>query len=140
MGGSESCRGPLVVVRTCPLCRRLADREAMERNDLAAALADAYPLNPGHTLIVPMRHEADYFALSPDEQAALWELARIVRERLDRESHPDAYNLGVNVGRDAGQTVFHVHLHVIPRFRGDVPDPRGGVRWVVPDRARYWER
>ena len=125
---------------TCPFRRRLTDDEALERNDLAAALADAFPLNPGHTLIVPLRHEADYFALSPDEQAALWELARAARERLDRELHPDAYNLGVNVGRDAGQTVFHVHLHLIPRFHGDVPDPRGGVRWVIPERARYWDR
>jgi diadenosine tetraphosphate (Ap4A) HIT family hydrolase len=125
---------------TCPLCRRLADGEALEQNDLAAALADGYPLNPGHTLIVPTRHQADYFALSPAEQAALWELAAAVRERLDRDVHPDGYNLGLNVGRDAGQTVFHVHLHLIPRFHGDVPDPRGGVRWIIPERARYWDR
>ena len=70
----------------------------------------------------------------------MWALVNVVRERLEREARPDGYNLGVNVGAAAGQTIGHVHIHVIPRYAGDVDDPRGGVRWILPARARYWER
>jgi diadenosine tetraphosphate (Ap4A) HIT family hydrolase len=124
----------------CPLCAVLEEREAaVAENALAVLIADAFPLNPGHHLVVPRRHEGDYFALSPEEAAALWELAAEARRIIDAERHPDGYNLGVNVGEAGGQTIGHVHVHVIPRYAGDVADPRGGIRWIVPERAAYWE-
>lgn len=111
----------------------------MAENELAAAFPDAFPLTPGHTLIVPRRHEADYFALTVDEQLAMWALVNAVRQRRESELRAGGYNLGVNVGATAGQTIAHVHVHFIPRYPGDVDDPRGGIRWIIPGRARYWE-
>lgn len=90
-------------------------------------------------LVVPRRHEADYFALTVQEQAAMWSLVGLARERVQREKTPDGWNLGVNVGAAAGQTVGHAHIHLIPRYAGDVEDARGGIRWIIPARARYWE-
>jgi diadenosine tetraphosphate (Ap4A) HIT family hydrolase len=108
------------------------------QNDLAVAFPDSYPLSNGHTLIMPKRHEPDYFALSSAEQAAVFGLVGPVKDLIDEQHRPDGYNLGLNSGQAAGQTVLHAHLHVIPRYEGDVKDPRGGVRWVLPNRAAYW--
>lgn len=123
----------------CPFCQRLIGPELLGQNALAVAFLDSYPISPGHCLVVPRRHEADFFELSREEQAAVWALAAQVRPALGVEHHPDGYNIGINIGAAAGQTVEHAHLHVIPRYRGDIPDPRGGVRWIIPDRAAYWE-
>jgi diadenosine tetraphosphate (Ap4A) HIT family hydrolase len=123
----------------CVFCHRLAGGELVAENDLAIGFRDAFPLSPGHCLIVPRRHEADFLALTPEEQAAVWALVAPVRRSIESEWMPDGYNIGVNVGEAAGQTVAHAHLHVIPRYHGDVPDPRGGVRWIIPARAPYWE-
>ena len=123
---------------TCIFCERVSSDEVLLRNELAVAFGDAYPVNPGHILVVPRRHVLDYFALTETEQAAVWQLVNQVRHVIDVEFRPDGYNIGVNVGAAAGQTVGHVHVHVIPRFKDDVADPRGGVRWVVPSRACYW--
>ena len=89
--------------------------------------------------MVPRRHEADHFALTADVQSAMWRLANAVRQRIERELHPGGHNLGVNVGPAAGQRVGHAHIHLIPRYAGDVDDPRGGIRWIVPAKARYRE-
>ncbi len=110
----------------------------MVANELAAAFPDGFPLTPGHTLVVPRRHEADYFALTVPEQTAMWGLVRLARKRLQRGQTPDGWNLGINVGAAGGQTVGHTHIHLIPRYAGDVDDPRGGIRWLIPARARYW--
>lgn len=107
---------------------------------MAAAFFDASPLSPGHALIVPRRHEPDLFALTGEEQDALWRLLRGVRTRIQQSHHPDGYNVGVNVGAAGGQTIGHVHVHLIPRYAGDVEDPRGGIRWIIPAKARYWDR
>jgi diadenosine tetraphosphate (Ap4A) HIT family hydrolase len=107
-------------------------------SDLAAGFFAGYPVSPGHVLIVPRRHEPDFFALRAAEQAAMLGRVPEVRRRIDGEFAPDAYNLGVNAGKPAGQTIMHAHLHVIPRYIGDVDEPRGGVRWVLPATARYW--
>ena len=123
---------------TCIFCERVRSDPVLVRNELAVAFGDAYPVNPGHILVVPRRHVLDYFALTETEQAAVWQLVNQVRHVIDVEFRPDGYNIGVNVGAAAGQTVGHVHVHVIPRFKDDVADPRGGVRWVVPSRACYW--
>jgi len=124
----------------CPFCSRIAAGNALlGANDLAVAFADGFPVSPGHTLVVPHRHVADYFELTAEEQAALWALAAEVKRGLDRERAPAGYNVGVNVGASGGQTVWHAHVHVIPRYAGDVEDPRGGVRWVIRARAPYWK-
>ncbi len=112
----------------------------MVANELAAAFPDGFPLTPGHTLVVPRRHEPDYFALTHDEQTAVWNLVNAMRDRLASEHRPGGFNLGVNVGVAGGQTVGHAHIHLIPRYAGDVDDPRGGIRWIIPARARYWEQ
>lgn len=122
----------------CVFCSERARAEALAANELAVAFSAGFPVSPGHALIVPRRHEPDFFSLSAEEQAAVIALVNPVRTVLDREFSPDGYNLGVNAGRAAGQTIMHTHLHVIPRYSGDVPEPRGGVRWVLPETARYW--
>ena len=116
---------------TCPFCDRLQQGHLLASNDLAAAFLDAYPLNPGHALIVPRRHESDFFALSEVERRAMWLLVDEVRGAIQEEHQPDGYNIGANAGAAAGQTIEHAHIHVIPRYRGDVEDPRGGIRRVL---------
>ena len=123
---------------SCVFCERVASNTVVADNNLAAAFPDAFPISPGHTLIAPRRHEADFFNLSEIEQAAVWSLIDPVRHHIESTHHPDAYNIGINAGEAAGQTVPHAHLHVIPWYKGDVQDPRGGIRWIVPTRARYW--
>lgn len=122
----------------CIFCGPKADGELLAGNDLAIAFPAGFPVSPGHALIVPRRHEPDFFNLSAAEQAAMVALVNPVRAVLAERYGPDAYNLGVNAGKAAGQTIMHTHLHVIPRYVGDVPEPRGGVRWVLPETARYW--
>jgi len=113
--------------------------EVTAENEKAAAFPDGFPISPGHSLIVPKRHEADYFALSRDEQIAILDLTAELRARIQADGEAIAFNVGVNAGSGAGQTVGHAHLHLIPRYSGDVADPRGGVRWIIPDKAAYWE-
>jgi diadenosine tetraphosphate (Ap4A) HIT family hydrolase len=122
----------------CLLCERIDRGDTTHANDLAVVIRDAFPLSPGHSLVMSRRHVAGFFDLDADEQAAILELVNAARRSLDEELRPDGYNVGVNVGAAGGQTIPHVHVHVIPRYEGDVPDPRGGIRWIFPDRARYW--
>jgi diadenosine tetraphosphate (Ap4A) HIT family hydrolase len=121
----------------CPFCHLKQSRIILE-SDCAVAFPDAYPVAEGHMLIVPKRHVVSLFDLPDEEQAALWRLVALVRGKLLSELRPDGFNVGVNDGPAAGQTVLHAHVHVIPRRTGDVADPRGGVRWVVPAKAPYW--
>jgi len=127
-------------VRTpCPFCNLPRDRIVFE-SQLGIAFRDGYQVSQGHTLIVPKRHVETFFDSTPNEQTALLHLLRIARADLDRLFHPAGYNIGINDGVAAGQTVMHLHLHLIPRYDGDRPDPRGGVRWVLPDKAAYWDK
>lgn len=124
----------------CVFCERLGPGQSNGlASEYAAAFGDAFPVSPGHTLVVPRRHEADFFALTAEEQAAVWELAAVVVGELARSHQPDGFNVGLNAGVAAGQTVRHAHVHVIPRYVGDIEDPRGGVRWVKPAQAPYWD-
>lgn len=122
----------------CPFCERIERRDFQYERGSAIAFPDAHPLTRGHTLVVPRRHLADLSNFEPHELVDLWLLGTCMCSDLQRELGTSAFNLGVNLGRAAGQTVEHVHLHVIPRYEGDVEDPRGGIRWVIPERARYW--
>ncbi len=106
-------------------------------NALAFAIRDGFPASPGHTLIVPRRLVATWFEATREEQVAMLELLDVVKAQLDAELQPDGYNIGINTGAAAGQTVMHLHMHLIPRFHGDVPDPRGGVRHVIPGKGNY---
>ncbi len=102
------------------------------RNELAYCTRDSYPVSPGHSLIIPFRHCASFFDLTPDETTACMQLLAAERLALDDEFNPDGYNVGVNVNVSAGQGIFHVHIHLIPRYTGDVARPQGGVRQVIP--------
>ncbi len=105
---------------------------------LAFEVADAFPVSPGHHLIIPRRHVADYFELTSAERNAIERLLHETRSRLRRDDETiTGFNVGVNVGATAGQTIFHVHVHLIPRREGDMEDPRGGVRGVIPERQKY---
>ena len=123
----------------CPFCPLIASGDVTEANAHAVSFADGYPVVAGHTLVVPRRHVASVFDLAQEEYAALWVLVATVRARLSASMGADAFTIGVNDGAAAGQTVGHAHVHVIPRRAGDVGDPRGGVRWVLPERAAYWK-
>jgi diadenosine tetraphosphate (Ap4A) HIT family hydrolase len=123
---------------SCPFCR-LRPEQIVHANAHALAFRDIYPLTPGHTLVVPKQHATSVFDLPEEAGDALWRLVRAVREQLVRELGAEGFTVGLNDGKAAGQTVGHAHIHVIPRRKGDVPDPRGGIRWVIPERAAYWE-
>ncbi len=118
----------------CPFCQAPPE-EIVLAGELAFARYDRFPVSPGHILIIPRRHVASYFALSFDEQAACWHLVNEARALIDAQHAPQGYNVGVNVGAAAGQGVWHVHIHLIPRYRGDVAEPLGGVRNILPRRG-----
>mgnify|MGYP003895511991 CR=1 FL=1 len=128
---------PALPANTCVFCTLPAARIRLS-SPLALALDDGYPVSPGHMLIIPRRHVASFFELETAEREAMFALLDQCRATLLSERSPDGFNVGLNDGPAAGQTVLHVHLHLIPRYRGDLPDPRGGVRWVMPDKADYW--
>ena len=102
------------------------------------AFYDAFPISPGHTLVVSKEVTVSIFDLDDFHLASLWQAVDKVRDLLQQKYNPDGFNIGVNDGPAAGQTIPHGHIHVIPRYKGDIPDPRGGVRWVFPEKARYW--
>lgn len=114
-----------------------SEDEQVLRNALCYARWDRYPVTEGHLLVIPYRQFASYFDASAAEKAALWALVEEAKALLDRTHRPDGYNIGINVGEAAGQTVMHMHIHVIPRRWGDAAAPRGGVRGVIPERQAY---
>jgi diadenosine tetraphosphate (Ap4A) HIT family hydrolase len=120
----------------CPLCA-IDGAGAVACNDTAIAVRDGFPVNPGHTLVIPRRHFADWFDATPGEIADILSMLRSQKAILDAEFRPDGYNIGINIGEAAGQTVMHLHIHLIPRYKGDVDDPRGGVRHVIPEKGNY---
>ena len=122
----------------CPFCAIPRDQVLIE-HPLALAKRDGYPVSKGHTLIIPRRHVASFFETTEEERFAMLTLLDEMKAMLDREHKPDGYNIGINNGAAAGQTVMHLHLHLIPRYAGDTADARGGVRWIFPDKAAYWK-
>ena len=122
----------------CPFCLIERDRIRME-SEFAVAFPDGFPVTQGHTLVIPRRHVASLYELSDEEQAAVWRLVAQLRASLIAELRPDGFNIGLNDGASAGQSVMHAHVHIIPRWKGDTTDPRGGIRWIMPDKARYWD-
>lgn len=122
----------------CPFCN-LNNSRIIQSNTHAIAIYDGYPISPGHCLVIPKQHIASFFEATREEQTAILDLLAEIREFLKKEHNPDGFNIGINDGSAAGQTVMHLHIHLIPRYSGDMPDPRGGVRWIFPDKAAYWE-
>jgi len=122
----------------CPFCDVALSCIQLE-NEVGIAILDAFPVSEGHILVVPRKHVTTLFDLSPVEQASLWQLVSEVRSYLSHKFNPDGFNIGINDGQAAGQTVMHAHIHVIPRRIGDDPDPRGGVRRVITGKAQYWK-
>ncbi len=122
---------------SCPFCSIPRERFILS-NARGFAIRDGFPVTPGHTLIIPKRHVGSYFDLVVDERDALLALLEEAKRGLDKELQPEGYNIGINDGPVAGQAVPHLHVHLIPRYHGDQADPRGGVRWVIPEKADYW--
>ncbi len=120
----------------CPFCE-IDPGRVVAHNHAAFAIRDAFPVSKGHTLVLPRRHVADWWSAKPWERSAIDALVQECKDALDEQYAPTGYNVGVNSGAAAGQTVFHLHVHLIPRYDGDVADPRGGVRHVIPERGNY---
>lgn len=126
----------------CPFCEIIENDQTdriVGQNDCAYVIRDGYPIAEGHTLIIPKRHVGSFFDVTVEERNALFELLDKAKLVLDKEYKPDGYNVGINDGVAAGQTVLHLHIHLIPRYEEDVEDPRGGIRWIIPEKAPYWE-
>lgn len=121
-------------MNTCPFC---SSSNVILQNELAYAKYDRYPVTPGHILIIPKRHFPDFFQTTEQERKALFELLDQCKLYLEAKYKPNGYNIGINCGDAAGQTIFHVHVHLIPRYKGDIDNPRGGVRGVIPEKRIY---
>ena len=125
--------------KPCPFCT-LPRARIIDSSPYGLVIRDGYPISPGHTLIIPKRHIGSFFELEPDEQTDLLRLLRRAKAAVENEFKPQGYNIGINDGPTAGQTIPHLHIHLIPRYQGDRADPRGGVRWIIPEKADYWSQ
>lgn len=124
----------------CPFCK-LDNREIIYENQFAVAFYDIYPVTDKHILIIPKRHIKTIFDANIQEVIDMWDLVKVVKAiALDKDETITGYNIGVNCGEDAGQTVPHCHIHLIPRRKGDMEDPTGGVRGVIPEKQKYERR
>jgi diadenosine tetraphosphate (Ap4A) HIT family hydrolase len=121
----------------CPFCQIDPER-VLFQNDHATVIRDRFPVSEGHTLVIPRRHVSSWFETQAIEKAAILQAMDEARDRLEQEFTPAGYNIGINDGEAAGQTVMHLHVHLIPRYSGDIEDPRGGVRSIKPGKAKYW--
>jgi diadenosine tetraphosphate (Ap4A) HIT family hydrolase len=124
--------------KPCPFCSSLESRIFLE-NDLSIAILDGYPISEGHSLIIPKRHVRSIFEVQKNELLSLFNLIADVKNKLTDQFDPAGFNIGINDNEAAGQTINHLHIHLIPRYKGDQTDPRGGIRWIFPDKAKYWD-
>lgn len=129
----------MIESKPCIFCT-LPTSRVIDSSQHGLVIRDAYPVSLGHTLIIPRRHTGSFFDLSADESNDLFTLLDKAKAALDAEFSPQGYNMGINDGAAAGQTVPHLHIHLIPRYDGDCKDPRGGVRWIIPAKADYWSK
>ena len=120
----------------CPFCKPFAD-DIVAKNELCYARWDRYPVSKGHLLLMPYRHTPDFFSLTPEEKLAMLDLLETCKEIIIENFRPDGYNIGMNIGAAAGQTITHCHCHIIPRYIGDVTRPKGGIRSIVPGKRGY---
>jgi diadenosine tetraphosphate (Ap4A) HIT family hydrolase len=124
-------------INKCPFCEGFDEDRILYQDSSWVAVYDAYPVSKGHVLVIPKRHAETYFDLNYIELASIGIVIGVVKRILDKKFNPDGYNIGINCGEMAGQTVPHCHIHIIPRYKGDVEDPRGGVRGVIPNMQKY---
>jgi diadenosine tetraphosphate (Ap4A) HIT family hydrolase len=122
---------------SCPFCEPDVGRIFYDDDPMFLCLWDGFPVSAGHVLVIPRRHVATWFDATAREQACLLRGIEVAKREIEKQYQPDGFNIGINVGAAAGQTVYHLHIHVIPRYKGDVEDPRGGVRHVIPDKGNY---
>jgi diadenosine tetraphosphate (Ap4A) HIT family hydrolase len=122
---------------SCPFCKLGPERKVIARSRYAFSVFDGFPVSKGHALIIPKRHCHDYFELTFKEQSECVIMLNIVKKIVNKKFNPDGFNVGININEAAGQTVPHVHIHLIPRYKGDVKEPRGGVRGVIPKSKNY---
>ena len=125
--------------KPCAFCT-LPESRIIDTCEYGVVIRDGFPISPSHTLVIPKRHIGSFFDLNTDEREDLMALLQRARVVIDAEFKPDGYNIGINDGPAAGQTVPHLHIHLIPRYKADLPDPRGGVRWIIPEKADYWSK
>ena len=118
----------------CVFCEH---KNRILENELAFAIWDKNPVSKGHALFIPKRHIKDFFDVTLDEKIALFNLVDDMKKEIDKKYSPDGYNIGINCGVVAGQTVMHLHIHLIPRYFGDIDNPKGGIRGVIPDKKEY---
>ena len=122
----------------CIFCQKYKDhKDIIYENNTIFVIYDSFPVSKGHCLIIPKRHIPEYFSINDDELKDINEAIKQMKKIIDKTYHPDGYNIGINNGHAAGQTVFHLHVHLIPRYLGDVLNPRGGVRTVIPGKQIY---
>ena len=125
-------------VEGCPFCLRVDDEEIVESLGSVVAIQDRFPVSEGHLLVVPRRHTSDFFSMTTQERSDANDLLRILKKKLEHEdSTIVGFNVGTNCGETAGQTISHAHIHLIPRRAGDTPEPKGGVRGVIPHKMSY---
>lgn len=125
-------------MKECVFCEQfIPNRNPLFENKLAIAYFDEFPVSKGHIIIITKRHAATFFDITNEEQIAIIELLNKCKKYTDKKYHPDGYNVGLNCGESAGQSVMHIHMHLIPRYNGDVENPRGGVRGVIPNKKNY---
>ncbi len=122
---------------SCRFCVSKPGRRLLVKGTLGFACYDRHPVSTGHFLVIPYRHFASYFDINAAEREELWTLVAEGQKIVDAKYQPDGYNIGINVGKWAGQSIPHLHIHVIPRYQGDVENPKGGVRGVIPSQKLY---
>jgi diadenosine tetraphosphate (Ap4A) HIT family hydrolase len=118
----------------CVFCQY--DRSILAQTRLSSAFLDGFPVSKGHALVVPKRHVVSIWEMTIEEYTDAFDLVRQVKDVLQKKFEPQGFNIGVNCGEAAGQSVFHAHIHIIPRYAGDVPNPIGGVRNIIPGRGK----
>ena len=123
----------------CFFCKTVNNNDFELENELAIARFDDFPVNNGHLEIIPKRHVSDWWNTTQGERIAIFNLLDEAKKMIDDKYKPDGYNIGMNLGEKAGQSVMHLHVHLIPRYNGDVKNPRGGVRGIIPEKQNYWE-
>lgn len=121
---------------SCIFCN-IEKEKIITENEAAFAIYDSFPVSKGHILVIPKKHINNYFEADAQTKEELWKLVDECKEIVDKKYNPAGYNIGINCGEAAGQTVMHLHIHLIPRYAGDIENPRGGIRGVIPHKRIY---
>ena len=127
--------------KPCPFCQFISgaiDKPILFENETGFVVRDGFPITQGHTLVIPKQHIGSFFDSTQQQRQDLFSLVDLAKADLDKQYQPASYNIGINDGEAAGQTIPHLHIHLIPRYVEEGKDPRGGVRWLVPEKADYW--